>query len=149
MSIAGSIKQKIIEHLNILQEAETLAQVIVEKGGAQNMFDRDLLSFPVAILLPGTAEGATETNQQNLYTYAFDIAIVMKSDNIASPTAVEDLLEAIVQEFNDDFTLGGTAEGAVEPTSSSPAAVESSGQTYTVFVVTIKAKALLTFNIQS
>jgi len=149
MSVAGSIKQKIIDHLNALQTGGTLKQVIVEKGGAQNMFDRDLLSFPVAILLPGTAEGNTETNQQNLYTYSFDIAVVMKSDNIDSPTAVEDLLEAIVQEFNDDFTLGGTAEGAVDPTSSAPAAVESSGQTYTVFVVTIKAKALLTFNIQS
>ena len=149
MSVAGSIKQKIIDHLNTLQTGGTLKQVIIEKGGAQNMFDRDLLSFPVAILLPGTAEGGTETNQQNLYTYSFDIAVVMKSENIDSQTAVEDLLEAIVQEFNNDFTLGGTAEGSVDPTSSSPAAVESSGQTYTVFVVTIKAKALLTFNIQS
>lgn len=149
MSIAGSIKQKIIAHLNSLQAANTLGQVVVEQAGAQNMFDRDLLKFPVAILLPGTAEGSVETNQQNLYLYSFDIAVVMKSDNISGLTDVEDLLEAIVQEFNNDFTLGGTAVGAVEPTSSAPAAVESSGQTYTVFVVTLKAKTLLTFNIQS
>lgn len=149
MSVAGSIKNKIIAHLNSLQTAGTLGQVVVEQAGAQNMFDRDLLKFPVAILLPATAEGNAETNQQNLYGYAFDIAVVMKSDNIAGVTDVEDLLEAIVQEFNNDFTLGGTAAGAVDPVSSTPAAVESSGQTYTVFVVTLKAKALLTFNIQS
>lgn len=149
MSVIGNIKQKIIDHLNALQTATTLGQVIVEQAGPTSMFNRDFLQFPVAILLPGTAEGASESNQQNLYTYSFDIAVVMKSDNISSNTAVEDLLEAIVQEFNDDFTLAGTAEGGVDPTSSSPAAVESSGQTYTVFVVTLKAKALLTFNIQS
>lgn len=149
MSIAGSIKQKIIDHLNVLQTGSTLGQVIIEQAGAQSMFDRDLMKFPVAILLPGTAEGSVETNQQNLYVYSFDIAVVMKSENITSPTAIEDLLEAVVQEFNNDFTLGGTAVGAVDPTSSSPAAVESSGQTYTVFVVTLKAKALLTFNTQT
>ena len=149
MSTAGTIKQKIIDHLNSLQSAGTLGQVIVERAGAQSMFDRDLMAYPVAILLPGTAEGSVETNQQNLYAYSFDIAVVMKSDNITSNTAIEDLLEAVVQAFNNDFTLGGTAVGAVDPTSSTPAAVESSGQTYTVFVVTLKAKALLTFNNQS
>ena len=148
MSIAGSIKLKIIDHLNSLQTAGKLGQVIVEQTGAQNMFDRDLLKYPVAILLPATAEGNVETNQQNLYAYSFDIAIVMKSDNISGSTDIEDLLEIIIQEFNDDFTLGGTAVGAVDPTSSTPAAVESSGQTYTVFVVTLRAKALLTFNLQ-
>jgi len=148
MSTAGSIKQKIIDHLNALQTAGSLGQVIVEQTGAQNMFDRDLLKYPVAILLPGTAEGSVETNQQNLYVYSFDIAVVMKSDNINGATDTEDLLEAIVQEFNNDFTLGGTAVGAVEPTSSTPAAVESSGKTYTVFVVTLRARTLLTFNQQ-
>ncbi len=149
MSVIGSIKQKIITHLNALQTAGKLGQVIVEKGGAQNMFDRDLMKYPVAILLPGTAEGNTETNQQNLYAFAFDIVIVMKGENIASSTDTEDLLEAIVQEFNDDFTLGGTAEGAVDPASSTPSPVEHEGKTYVVFVVTLRAKALLTFNLQS
>lgn len=148
MSIIGSIKQKIITHLNALQTAGKLGQVIVERGGAQNMFDRDLMKYPVAILLPGTAEGNTETNQQNIYTFAFDIVIVMKGENLISSTDTEDLLETIVQEFNNDFTLGGTAEGAVDPASSTPAPVEHEGQTYVVFVVTLRAKALLTFNLQ-
>ena len=146
MSTLGNIKLKIIDHLNTLKTVGALAQVIIEQAGAQNMFDRDLIAYPAAILLPGTAEGSVESNQDNLYLYSFDIAVVMKSDNITSTTAVEDLLEAVVQEFNKDFTLGGTAVGAVDPTSSSPAAIESSGQTYTVFVVTLKAKTLLTFN---
>ena len=149
MSAIGTIKTKIIEHLNTLQTAGTLGQVIVERRGAENMFDRNLVKYPAAILLPGTAEGSVESNQDNLYLYAFDIAVVMKSDNVTSDTAVEDLLEAILQEFNEDYTLGGAAIGAVDPTSSAPAAVESSGKTYTVFVVTLKAKTLLTFNIQS
>ena len=146
MSAIGNIKLKIIDHLNALKTAGTLGQVIVEQAGAQNMFDRDLLVYPSAILLPGTAEGNVESNQDNLYLYSFDIVVVRKNDKITGQTAVEDLLEAVVQEFNKDFTLGGTAVGAVDPTSSSPAAIESSGQTYTVFVVTLKAKTLLTFN---
>ena len=146
MSALGNIKLKIIDHLNALKTAGTLGQVIVEQAGAQNMFDRDLLVYPTAILLPGTAEGSVESNQDNLYLYAFDIAVVMKNENITAVTAIEDLLEAILQEFNKDFTLGGTAIGAVDPTSSSPAAIESSGQTYTVFVITLKAKTLLAFN---
>ena len=144
MSYAGSIKLKIIDHLNALQTAGKLGQVIVERSGAENLFDRDLIKYPVAILLPASAEGSYETNQQNLYLYSFDIAIVMKSENIASDTDIEDLLETILQEFNHDFTLGNTAVGGVDPVSSTPAAVESSGKTYAVFVITLRTKTLLT-----
>jgi hypothetical protein len=145
MSAIGSIKLKIIDHLNALETAKKLGQVIVDRAGSENLFDRDLITYPVAILIPASAEGSYETNQENIYTYLFDIAVIMKSENIESDTDVEDLLETILQEFNQDFTLGGTAIGGVDPVSSTPAAVESSGKTYTVFVVTLRAKTLLNF----
>ena len=91
MSAIGTIKQNIVTHLNALQTASTLGQVIVEQAGASNMFDRDLITYPAAILLPGTAAGNVETNQDNLYLYAFDIVVVMKSDNIVSQTAIEEI----------------------------------------------------------
>jgi len=66
----------------------------------------------------------------------------VKKDDIGSGTYIEDLIEAIIDEFDSDVTLGGAANGGSPPGSSVPDEVTAASQTYVVFVVTLKPRAI-------
>ncbi len=140
------IKERIQFHLNELRYAETLKDVLVDDL-TRNPFDRDFAAFPTAILTSPSVDSIELTNRQNTRTYTFEILIIHKADEIDSPTAIETLMETILNRFDNDPNLNGKADGGVAPSVSSPAPVLSRGQNLIAFSVLIQARMVhdLTF----
>jgi hypothetical protein len=121
---------------------------------SKDAINNDYTDWPVAILGMGSAESAYEQNRENTRTYTFNILVLQKVDNLSqNATDVEDLKDAMLLEFDNDPTLIGnngssTANGGMMATSSPTVSHSSPDKTYVVFLVTIKAKAVieLTFN---
>lgn len=148
-SKANTIKTNIKYILDALQRKEILRDVQVDDH-KRNIFNRTFTAFPVAILTTPAIESRAETNVQNLRTYQFEIIVLLNSEEVTDDAQLEDLIEDILNEFDNDPTLkGGTdtsaADGAVEPSTSSPEAIE--GTKFIAFSITIRAKAMrdLTF----
>ena len=142
MSKATDIKNAIKAHLDALKTATVIGGYLVQDF-RDNMLDKDFPAFPCAVLLPPSIASAEDTSDSNVRTYQFDIVFVQKKDNIGSETALEDLIEAVLDEFDKDKTLGGAASGGSPPGSSEPDEVTAADQTYVVFVVTLRPRAII------
>lgn len=133
-----TIKTKIKSDLDALVPA-TLGEVQVDDLKT-SIFDRDFGKFPAAILTTPAVASDYLTNRENFRTYAFEIVVVEKAENITSASQIETLIEAILNKFDNDPTLAGSADGAVEPSASTPEAIVSRGKTYITFSILIKAR---------
>ena len=145
MSLVANIKAQIKARLDELKIAGTLAEV--QEDDLQNsvLIDRDFAAFPSAILTGPAIEGDYFTNSQNMRTHTFEIVVVNKVENITGVAQIDDLVEAILDKFDQDFNLQGTADGGVKPATSAPVPVQSrSGVNYILFTVVIQAKAIKT-----
>lgn len=147
----NTIKNRIKYTLESLAREGILAEVQVDDLKT-SIFDREFAHYPVAILTTPAITNEAITNVQNFRTYDFEIMVLQKADNVKDPTEIEDLIENILNRFDNDPTLKGdqatgAADGAVDPAASAPAAVVSRGKTYIGFSITIRAKAVrdLTF----
>lgn len=153
MSTLATVKTNIKTVLDNLETAGTLGNVQVDDL-KKNLFNRDFPAFPAAILTTPAIESIAETNRSNLRTYTFDIVVLSKAESVTSSTQIENLIEAILNEFDNDPTLKaggatGIADGGVEPSSSQPEAITSgAGVDYIVFGITLRVRATreLTFS---
>ncbi len=141
-----TIKDNIKTILDGLVTTGTLKEVQVDDY-KKGLLSRDFTQFPTAILTTPTLESTAATNVQNLRTYTFEIIVVMNAENITSSFDVEDLIENIINQFDNDPSLKaggatGAADGGVEPSSSTPEAVTSGSKNYIVFGITVRAKAI-------
>lgn len=142
----GTIKSKIKLHLDALKTASVLGSVIEDdfKTDPIGGLGKNVSAWPAAILGAPSIDSQYETNRDNLRTYNFEVLFILKGENISGVSVVEDLMETVLNEFDNDPTLGGVANGAVEPTASTPSPVTGPDGTFIVFTVTIKARALVT-----
>lgn len=137
-----NIKQVIKDKLANLMDLGTIKFYEVDdyKTG---IFDRNIPSFPAAILTTPSVNSDYLTNVQNIRQYIFQIVVVMKGEDIEDATEVENLIQEFLNAFDEDPDLGGTADGGVEPSTSSPEAVTSAGgKSFIAFAVTVKAKVV-------
>ncbi len=111
------------------------------------IFDRDYAKFPVAILTTPSIEGEYLTNRQNTRVHTFEIIILMRGEDVGSPADVENLMETILDKFDNNLTLTAKADGGVEPSITSPEVVIARSKSFITFSVIVKAKAVkdLTF----
>lgn len=121
---------------------DVLAEVQVDDFKVSNIFDRDIAKYPAAILTSASIEAETLTNRDNLRTFTYEIIVIQKGENVTSATQIEDLRDAIMKIFDDDPTLGGTADGGVEPSLSPAASITDRARSFIVFSVIIKARAI-------
>lgn len=142
MSKASDIKAAIKKNLDDLRIAEILGDVQVDDL-RESIFDRDVEAEPCAVVGPPSIEGALFTNRQNLRTYTFTIVVFQKKENLVNETDIEDLMEAIIDKFENDPTLQGTAEGQIEPAVSMPEPATIRGKAFIYFTILIKAKAVV------
>lgn len=140
------IKTKIKAKLDALV-GTSLGEVFVDDFKQSSIFDRDYGAYPVAVVTSPSLENAAETNRDNLRRHIFNILIICKGEDISSAYDIENLMETILDAFDNDPTLTGTADGGVEPSISTPEPVVSGDKSYIAFVVTVRAKAIksLTF----
>ena len=140
MTKATELKNKIADILESLQRQEVLGTVLVREVN-ESLFDLDIPKYPAAVLPPPYITGEIITNSENLRSYNFELLIIVKQENITSDNPIEDLMETIMDTFDNYPSLDGTAEGGLEPATSPTETFTTRGKTFTLFRVILKAKA--------
>lgn len=100
----------------------------------------DIPSFPHAFLMPPSIESEALDNRTNIRTYVFDIMVLWNAENITDATTIEEDIEAILNKFDNDPTLGGTAMAGYLPVSLAPQPFQHGGKDLIMAVVQIQAK---------
>ena len=108
----------------------------------------DFPSFPHACVMPPAIESEPLDNRSNVRTYTYDVMVLFNAENLADATALEETVEAILDKFDNNPTLSGTAMAGVLPVSSAPQPFQHNGRDMIMVVVQIQAKqhVSLTFN---
>lgn len=140
-----TIKQAVKDNLDALVSDEVLAGATITDI-RKDPLAADHPAFPWAYLMPPAIESEVSDNRTLLRTYTFDIVVLFNAENITGTTELEEAVEAILDQFDNDPTLAGTALGGVLPVSSSPVPFQhgSSGRNLIMVVVQVAAKALTT-----
>ena len=110
----------------------------------KNPLDADIPSYPHAFLMPPGVESEVLDNRTNIRTYTFGIMVLFNAENLASTTELEEMVEAILNKFDNDPTLGGTALAGMLPVSSSPAPFQHNGKDLIMVEVQVQAKEYVT-----
>lgn len=138
MSVS-SIKQAVKVNLDALVTAEVLAGATITDI-KKDPLAADIPDFPHAFLMPPSVESQALDNRSNTRTYTFNIMVVFNAENLASTTELEEKIEAVLNVFDNDPTLQGTALGGVLPVSSAPAPLQHNGKDLIIVFVAIQAK---------
>jgi hypothetical protein len=142
----------ILTDLQTLVTSGVLNSATADSLTKVNPLDRTWSGFPSAVVIPPIVSGNTfEDSVTNLMEYTWYIMVVTTPDNIPKndPTYLAGLEDNIIQVFNMDATLQGTANGAVFPTIiESPGPVNSGTTTYVLFYVSLKARAIVPSGVQ-
>ena len=145
-NISRNIKTQIRSVLDGLVTSGSLGCVI-EVDLSKDVFSLDIPKYPAAILGMPAISSAYESNRTNQRSYVHDVLIMQQWANLTDQRSMEDLQDVILNAFDNNPTLNGASDVAVEPAASSVSAVSTADKTFIVFNVTLKARAIadLTF----
>ena len=151
-SYSQQIKTAILADLQSLVPT-TLNDAFADDMSKVNPLDRDWKGFPSAVVLPPTVDTSEyEDWRTNLREYTFWVAVVTKPELVQKDptgTAIEALMDTILNVFDQDVTLQGSSIGGVLPAVvQAPGPVSSNSVTYVIFYVVLKVKALVSANVQ-
>lgn len=139
---AVTIKAAIKTNLDELVVAGTLGAATTTDL-KKDPLSADIAGFPHAFLMPPATQSDVNDNRTIVRTYVYDIMILWDAINIADATTVETDLEAILNKFDNDPTLGGNALGGVLPVSLAPQPYQHGSKQLIMAVVQIHAKDLV------
>lgn len=145
--IASKIKARILADLQTLIDSDpAILKAVVSEDLSKDPLQGDYPGFPVAVLGMSSIDAQYEENTMNARVYTFPILFMQKVDNLDpnEDSAMEDLRDEVLNKFDTDYTLGGTAEGGCDASVSPVATMSDADKTYLIFIVTIKAKAIYT-----
>jgi len=94
---------------------------------------------PYAYIMPPSTESESVDNRTLLRKYRFDIMVVVKGENVNTNTYLEELIENLLNQFDNVPTLNGAADGAVEPVTSTPEPLTHKNGSLVVFFITLIA----------
>src|SRR5690348_12011017 len=121
MNYAQLMKTAILADLQTLVNAGTLNCIVATNYTKMNPLDWDYPGFPAAIVWPPTVRKSDfEDQATNAREYEWTISVVDKSENVqgafksGNTHYLEDLIDAVLNVFDLDCTLQGSAVGAVE-----------------------------------
>jgi hypothetical protein len=142
---AKAIKQQILINLKALSDAGTLNSFVSLDKNPNPLEDTPPSGYPFAIVGMPRIAADFEDQATNMRTYRFDILFVLDPATLPHPdTDVEDLIDAVLNQFDTNFTLAGNAIAAVLPAEVEAAPVSTGTKTLLVFVLTLKARTLYT-----
>jgi hypothetical protein len=147
MNYASPMKTAIIADLTALVTAGTLGSVIADDYSKINPLDRNIAATPVAIVLPPLVTTSVyEDVATNLREYMWYIQIADIPEHVSTggSTYIETLMDAVLNAFDQDCTLQGSAIGGVLPAVlEPPGIVNANGISYVTFYVTFKARQIV------
>lgn len=145
MSYAANMKAQIIADLETLISA-SLGSVVSDDLTKSHPLDREFPALPAAVVIPPMISASEfEDVGDNNREYTWNIMVVCAPEAVAAQDSVylENLMDAILQVFDNDCTLGGTAVAGVQPSVTGAGPMSHGDATYVVFYVTLKARALV------
>lgn len=134
-----TIKAAIKTNLDELVTAETLGGVTMTDIKLDPL-NSDIGSFPHAFLMPPAVESEVLDNRSVVRTYTFDVLILVQAEDLDTTSELETLMEAVLDKFDNDPTLSGTAQGGVLPITSAPEPFQHGGRDRIYFVLQLQAK---------
>lgn len=142
MSQLANIKAAIKANLDELVTDTVLAGAS-ESDIRKEPLNADVGSYPHAFVHPPAIDSEVLSNREIIRTYTFAIMVLFKAENLTSTAELENAVEAILDKFDNDPTLQGTALGGVLPVSSSPVPLQhpASGADLIMVVIELEAKA--------
>jgi hypothetical protein len=143
LSLGQAIKQQIVINLNALVAAGFLNSVIELDLGKDPLTIEPPNGYPFALVGMPVVTSDYEDQATNKRTYRFDTLIVASYESLADQTeGIEGILDAVLNQFDNNFTLAGTASATVFPVEVMSMPVSTGQKSLVCFLVTIKAQAL-------
>jgi len=141
--LAKPIKTQILANLQALVTAGNINSFYAIDANPNPLTISPTAGYPFAIVGMPRIAADFEDQANNLRMYRFDVLFVLDPTTLAHPdTDVEDLIDAVLNQFDTNFTLAGTAVDAVLPIEIEGAPVSTGDKTLLVFVATIRARTL-------
>jgi hypothetical protein len=143
--LAKPIKQQILVNLQALVSAGAINSFIALDQSPNPWSIEPTGGYPFAIVAMPRIGSDFEDQANNLRTYRFDILFVLDPATLPHPdTDVEDLIDAVLNQFDTHFTLAGAAQAAVLPATIQGVPVSTGDKTLLALVVTLEARTLYT-----
>ena len=136
MSNIQTIKDNIKTVLDSLVTDGTL-KAADEMDIRKDPLDGAIDGTPHAYLMPPSIESDTVDNRTVLRKYSFARMVVENAENVNGTSQVEQLIEKMLNKFDNAPTLSGAADGGVSPASSSPTPYQHNSKNLIVFFITI------------
>jgi hypothetical protein len=142
-SIAQNIKKEIVLNLQALVRAGVINSVMeIDRGKDPLTIDPDA-GYPFALVGMPTVTADYEDQATNRRNYRFDVMIAASYESLVDQNeGVEGLIDAVLNQFDDNFTLAGAAQASVLPVEVIAMPVSTSTKSLVCFLVTIRAQAL-------
>jgi hypothetical protein len=143
MNLAKPIKEQILVNLKALVDAGAINSFYSLDKNPNPLTDIPTGGYPFAIVGMPRIVADFEDQATNMRTYRFDVLFVINPETLAHPdTDVEDLIDAVLNTFDTNFTLSGNAVAAVLPAEVDGAPVSVGDKTLLCFVVALRARTL-------
>jgi hypothetical protein len=144
MTLAQAIKQQIILNLKTLVTNGVISSFVGVDTGKDPITMTPPNGYPFAIVGMPRVANDMEDQASNLRTYRFDILFVVNYENIADPTlTIEGIIDNVLNQFDTNFTLAGTAIAAqVPPAQVQTFPISTPTKDFVCFVVTLEARTI-------
>lgn len=144
MTLAQAIKSQILVNLQALVDSGVIKGFISVDRGKDPYTNPPTAGYPFALVgMPRVANDMEDTGS-NLRTYRFDILFVLNYENMPDMTlTVEGMIDQVLNRFDTNFTLAGTAIAAqVPPAQVNTFPISTPTQDLLCFVVTLEARTI-------
>jgi hypothetical protein len=148
MTLAQTIKTQILVNLQALVTAGVINSFVALDRGKDPLSKDNAppSGYPFALVgMPRVANDMEDT-ASNIRTYRFDILFVVSYETLEDPTlTIEGMIDQVLNQFDTNFTLAGTAIAAqVPPAQVQTFPISTPTQDLACFVVTIEARTIYT-----
>jgi len=146
-SIAQNIKREIVLNLNALVKAGVLNSVLEIDYGKDPLTIDAPNGYPFALVGMPVINSDYEDQATNRRTYRFDVLILASYQYLQDQNeGVEFIIDAVLNQFDNNFTLAGAAVASVLPVEILTVPVSTADKSLVALVCTIKAQALFEWN---
>lgn len=146
-SLAQNIKREIVLNLNALVKAGVLNSVLeIDYGKDITSIDAPS-GYPFALVGMPMISADYEDQATNRRTYDFRVLIAVSYEYLQDKAeGIEGIIDAVLNQFDNNFTLEGAAEASVLPVDIIAAPVSTADKSLVAILVMIKAQSLFTWN---
>lgn len=146
-TIAQNIKKEIVLNLNALVQAGVINSVIELDYGKDPLTIEPGAGYPFALVGMPVVTAEYEDQATNKRTYRFDVLIATSYEALADQSeGVEGILDAVLNQFDNNFTLAGAAIATVLPVEMLTMPVSTATKSLVCFMLPLKVQTLYQWN---